>query len=69
MKNANLAYNARCGHRLTRVSGSTSVVTVDPSVAIVTVLALFVLALVALLRAPPEDIAKIIRALTRWFSK
>lgn len=43
--------------------------TVDPSVAIVTILALFILALVALLRAPPEDIAKIVRALTRWFHK
>jgi hypothetical protein len=42
---------------------------VDPSVAIVTILALFVLALVALLRAPREDIAKIIRVLTRWFGR
>jgi hypothetical protein len=42
---------------------------VDPSVAIVTILALFVLALVALFRAPPEDIKKIIEALARWFGK
>jgi hypothetical protein len=44
-------------------------VTVSPSVAIVTVLALFVLALVALFRAPPEHIIKIVRAITRWFGK
>jgi hypothetical protein len=44
-------------------------VTVDPPVAIVTILALFVLAFVALLRAPPEDIKKIISDLTRWFRK
>lgn len=43
--------------------------TVSPSVAIVTVLALFVLALVALFRAPPEDIKPIIEFLTRWFRK
>jgi hypothetical protein len=44
-------------------------VTVSPSVAIVTILAVFVLLLVALFRAPPEDIAKMVRDLTRWFRK
>lgn len=43
--------------------------TVSPSVAIVTVIALFVLALIALLRARREDIPKILRAFTRWFGK
>jgi hypothetical protein len=42
---------------------------ISSSVAIVTVVALFILALVALLRAPSEDIAKIVQALTRWFKK
>ena len=44
-------------------------VTVSPSVAIVTVVALFILALVGILRARPEDIPKILRAFTRWFGK
>jgi hypothetical protein len=44
-------------------------VSVSPSVAIVTVVALFILALIALLRARPEDIPKILRAVTRWFGK
>jgi hypothetical protein len=44
-------------------------VTVNPSVAIVTILCIFILALVALFRAPPEDIVKIVRALMRWFGK
>lgn len=34
---------------------------------IVTVVLLFVLALVALLRARPEDIPKIVQALARWW--
>jgi hypothetical protein len=42
---------------------------IDPLVAIVTVVAVFILLLVAILRAPPEDIKKIIEPLTRWFSK
>ena len=42
---------------------------VSPSVAIVTILALFVLALVALFRAPPEHITEIVKYLTRWFKK
>jgi hypothetical protein len=44
-------------------------VSVNPDVAILTIVAAFILAVIALLRAPPEDIAKIIRALTRWFKK
>lgn len=42
---------------------------VSPAVAIVTIVALFVLALLALLRASSGDIAEIIRALTKWFRK
>ena len=43
--------------------------TVSPVVAIVTLLALLTLALVALIRAQPADIPKILRQLTRWFTK
>jgi hypothetical protein len=46
-----------------------STVTVSPAVVIVTVLALLILALVALLRARPDDIPKVVRQLTRWFTK
>jgi hypothetical protein len=38
-------------------------------VGIVTVVALFILALVALLRCRPEDIPKIVEALARWWRK
>jgi hypothetical protein len=44
-------------------------VTISPAVAIVTIVALFVLAFVALLRAPREDITKIVEFLTQWFKK
>lgn len=44
-------------------------VTVSPLVAIVTVLACFVLGLVALIRARPEDIPKFLRGFGRWFGK
>ncbi len=37
--------------------------------AIVTVVALFILALVALVRCRPEDIPKIVKALARWWRK
>lgn len=43
--------------------------TISTPLAIVTVVAVFVLGLVALVRAPSGDIAKIIQALTRWFGK
>lgn len=36
---------------------------------IVTIVALFILALVALLRCRPEDIPKIVEALARWWRK
>jgi hypothetical protein len=44
-------------------------VSVSPYVLIVALVAAFVLALVALLRARPEDIEKLVRVMTRWFSK
>jgi hypothetical protein len=44
-------------------------VTVSPLVAIVGLLVFFVLALVALVRARPEDIPKLFRGFGRWFSK
>jgi hypothetical protein len=44
-------------------------VTVNPVVAIVTVLACFVLALVGLIRARPEDIPKLFRGFKHWFGK
>jgi hypothetical protein len=43
--------------------------TVSPAVAIVTVLAAFVLILVGLIRARPEDIPKLLRGFGRWFGK
>lgn len=43
--------------------------TVSPDVMIVTVMALFVLGLVALIRARPEDIPKLFRGFGRWFGK
>lgn len=43
--------------------------TVSPAVAIVTVLALLILALVALFRARPDDIPKIVRQMTHWFTR
>jgi hypothetical protein len=43
--------------------------TVSPAVAIVTIVALFVLALVGIVRARPEDIPKLFRGFGRWFGK
>jgi hypothetical protein len=42
---------------------------VSPTVVIVGLAALFILALVALLRAPPEDIKIIVSAIIRWLTK
>jgi hypothetical protein len=41
----------------------------SPAVLIVALAAAFVVALVALLRARPEDIEKLVRLMTGWFSK
>lgn len=43
--------------------------TVSPVVAIVTVVAFFVLALIGLIRARPEDIPKLFRGFGRWLGK
>jgi hypothetical protein len=43
--------------------------TMNPLVAIVTVIAAFVLILVGLIRARTEDIPKILRGFGRWFGK
>jgi Sec-independent protein translocase protein TatA len=39
------------------------------TLAIVSIVALFILALVALVRCRPEDIPKIVEALARWWRK
>jgi hypothetical protein len=44
-------------------------VTISTPLAIVTVVAVLVLGVIALLRAPPGDIKTIIEFLTRWFPK
>ena len=43
--------------------------TVSPSVAIVFLLVFLVLALVALIRAKPDDIPKLFQSFWRWFGK
>jgi hypothetical protein len=59
----------KAGWAQTAQESRSSDVNVSPAVLIVALVAAFVLALVALLRARPEDIEKLVRLMTGWFSK